>query len=703
MKIALVLALILVYNITFSQKINYNNYEPLKSSGPIPDDFRLNSKENFESHLIKPTSKQKEEINYKKEKYIVSTYKQIDDLLKSGFVSFNDPISNYANRVLKTVLKNDKELSSKLRVYLLKSTNVNAASYNNGIILISVGLISQLQNEAQLAYILAHESIHYKNGHHIKGFLNREKSNEYKYKLSYDDRLNSYFSYSKDNELEADKEAFQKYYKNSGYSIQEAEKIFDILLYSYLPFDEIEFDFGIFESEYYKFPKKLIKEETDEISAIENYNDVNSTHPNILKRKKYVERMVGDIEQTGSKFIVSENEFKEAQKAARFELSYLYRIENAFEKAIYNSFLLLRSNPDNKYLKTNIGESLYGLNYYKNSSSYSKAHVRYKKIEGLSQRVNYFFEKIKKSELNIITLRYLWKLHNQFEGDQYINALADSTINEVAKNFKDDLSSFPTKVNKIIKDSLSKEEYEQLSKTDKIKYNKRRKSDVNYYFYSFVGVKNTFDLFEKYDKEVIKNNEEENLSYEELAKKRKKEGRKKKEEIKKGKSLGIDSVYMISPYFEMTKDDLKYNDKIKKYYKRKEFLETTINKIAEKINLTISPINFNNLGINETDKFNDYTVIKNWIYENYFQNNNNFIMASMKYLAKIAEKSKIKHLVWVGITYDYETPKYSLYVYEIKTGKIIMYYKNMVNRLPKDLMKTQIYYSLKQIKRKPKN
>ena len=235
------LAFIIIFNISFAQQIDYNNFTPIESKGLIPKDFRKNSREYFESHLIKETEEQKLEIKNKREKYIISSYKQIDDLLKSGFVTYNDPISNYANRVLTKVLKNDTDLRSKLRVYLLKSTNANAISYNNGIILISVGLISQLQTEAQLAYILAHETIHYKNGHHINGFINRENSDKYKYQLSYDDRLNSFFSYSKENELEADKEAFQKYYRNSGYSINEAEKIFDILLYSYLPFDEIKF------------------------------------------------------------------------------------------------------------------------------------------------------------------------------------------------------------------------------------------------------------------------------------------------------------------------------------------------------------------------------------------------------------------------------------------------------------------------------
>ena len=465
----------------------------------------------------------------------------------------------------------------------------------------------------------------------------------------------------------------------------------------------MKLNFGIFETEFYKFPQKFIKEETDEISAIENYNDENSTHPNILKRKKNVERMLEDEEKTGEKFLISEQEFIEIRKVARFELSYLYRIENSFEKAIYNSFLLLRSNPNNKYLKTNIGESLYGLNYYKNNASFSKAHIRYKKVEGLSQQVNFFFEKMKKTDLNILTMRYLWSLTNEFGNDKYISALADSTINEVAQYFKDDLSDFPTKINKLSKDSLSEQEYEKLSKTEKIKYNKRKKSDKNYYFYALVGVKNTFELFEKYDKQLIKKNENDNLSYKQLAEKRKTEAQKRKIEINKGKSLGIDSLYMIRPYFEMTADDIKYKDKIYKYQRKKKYFNETINKIANKLEITILPIDFDNLNENETDKLNDYTVIKTWIYENYFQNNNNFIMASMKYLSKIADISKIKHLAWVGITYDYETPRYSLYIYEIKTGKVILYYKNVMHNLQNDLLKTHIHYSFTQVKRKPKN
>ena len=52
-----------------------------------------------------------------------------------------------------------------------ESTAVNAFAVDQGIIFVSIGLLSQLENEAQLALILAHEMVHVQERHGLEEFL----------------------------------------------------------------------------------------------------------------------------------------------------------------------------------------------------------------------------------------------------------------------------------------------------------------------------------------------------------------------------------------------------------------------------------------------------------------------------------------------------------------------------------------------------
>lgn len=92
---------------------------------------------------------------------IESSY-YIQQRLMSGVVLFNDSLSAYVTKVATIILKDDTATLNKLHFYAYKSTDQNAFTSATGNILITVGLIAQLENEAQLAYILAHEITHFK-------------------------------------------------------------------------------------------------------------------------------------------------------------------------------------------------------------------------------------------------------------------------------------------------------------------------------------------------------------------------------------------------------------------------------------------------------------------------------------------------------------------------------------------------------------
>lgn len=227
-----------------------NDFSTLKSGGEIPKDFTTRSSEKVDGAVQNNKDKDLDKD------FFVNTRYYIDELLLSGQILFNEPLSNYVQKVAKYTLRQDKKLFKELRFYVLKSTAVNAFSTDQGIIIFTTGLLSQLENEAQLAFIIAHEISHYTETHVRDGYVERQnyKKSKGRYsRMSYKDAVNTLSVYNKDNELDADGKGIEIYLK-SNYSVDEIYGAFQVLLYSYLPFEEKVFDTTFFDTDIMKVP-----------------------------------------------------------------------------------------------------------------------------------------------------------------------------------------------------------------------------------------------------------------------------------------------------------------------------------------------------------------------------------------------------------------------------------------------------------------
>ncbi len=249
-----------------SQK-DFNNYTTLLSKGKIPDDFTKQTYTKLEEDL----KKDREELRNSQEKvFVEGTNYAIDEILHSGLVVFGDDVSTYVGEIASKLLQNDYALRSKLRFYTIKSNTANAFSTDQGILFVTTGLIAQLTSEAQLAYVLAHEIAHYKEKHVVETFDWSLKNRRY------GDNINRLANHSKEQEFEADKLGIKMYY-DAGYSSSDIFSTFDVLMYSYLPFDEIEFPFTYFNSTQIYIPQSLFPDKKYPIKAEEDYDDENSS------------------------------------------------------------------------------------------------------------------------------------------------------------------------------------------------------------------------------------------------------------------------------------------------------------------------------------------------------------------------------------------------------------------------------------------
>lgn len=98
------------------------DYHTLQSQGEIPADFIDKSSVKFQQDVANKVSKDDKRFTRKsKESFYLKSNFNIGRFLNSGKVLFNDEVSVYLAEVLDELLKDDKALRSKIRIYTVKS------------------------------------------------------------------------------------------------------------------------------------------------------------------------------------------------------------------------------------------------------------------------------------------------------------------------------------------------------------------------------------------------------------------------------------------------------------------------------------------------------------------------------------------------------------------------------------------------------
>lgn len=742
---------IVLFPLISKGQTNFTTYFPIASSGEIPEEFRMLYSDKFEEDktILKDSDKRSE--RKAKESYILKSNYLIEQLIVSGRVLYNDPIGNYVNKVADELLKNDPELRKDLKIYVVKSPIVNAFTTNRGVIFVSLGLIAQLENESQLAYILAHESIHHKNKHGIEAYIEKDKivkgKDKYKWHTQ-DDKILSLSSYSKELEFEADAEGLNLYL-NTAYDLSSLNGVFDVLQYAYLPFDDVEFDTSFFATPYMKIPSSYYLEDENEIVGEEDEDDSRSTHPNVKRRRSTILAKIEAVSNDGKKkFIVSQTEFNEAREIARFELSKLYIMDQEYAKSIYNSYMLLKKHPNNLYLEKSIAKALYLLSKYKNEGLFSDVHEGYKDIEGSSQQLYHMLSKLSSLELNCIALHYAWKLKQKYPSDEYVKKISNDLMHELISRHNVTVNDFNQKPKEELKkeivaqnDSSSTEEaskYEKIKKkktTDKIEKEEKFISYVFVDLFSDLAFKDSFEYaLEDYNEEKRKKELEANS--EEESTKRKQE----KLEKRKGKALGIDKIVVVDPYYikidERKEDQIQY---ISTATNQLNF-SNTLEENAKLAHLEIDVLTPKTFGIHDEEKYNDLSVLNEWIDEQIKIDEDlesNVILFDSTYLDPVISHYNTDYFLWTGIltarlqngfnsnkaytlcvatvfypllpfvVYGmlkprYETTYYTYLVNVSKSEVVLSNNKHFSSKDRNDLMNAFIYDNMSQIKNKRK-
>ncbi len=652
--------------------IDFDRYVTLKSSGKLPDDITRLSIDKYKDELTRIKQKDLSRADRKLEqKFQLDANYSIDRILLSGRVLYNDPLSVYVAKIAKEILKDDLETYNKLRFYTVRYTSVNAFTTPSGIIFVNIGLMAQLENEAQLAYILCHEITHYKKQHSLLGFkfeskLERKISKN-NYRTSNQDNFLTKCAFNKEQEIEADEEGFQLY-KKSGYSLAAIDGVFDVLQFANLPFDEVPFNKRFFEDKLLKFPAdfQLADSLLKPVNQDDDGDDEESTHPSIRKRRKLIENIMEGLNKKDRKnYLVSKTEFELTRKIARFELLHLYMLNHDYEYALYSAFILSEADSNSYYINKTIVKSLYAITKIsgkEGESGFKSVHADYEKIEGASGSLYYLIEKLHEEPLalNILALKKNWELRNKHPEDEELDKIADELFLLLVKENKANFADFEDfkvddKDTTAIEKKAEDEEPVIKSKYNKIKRAKKEiiKKTTSSKSYIYAGmmelVKNpefrkAFKKAENIALTITKTEDNES----------KFNKKKKNEDSKEQTTASIDKVIVSEPFYY--KVDLRKKESFKQQESERALvnLDEKISRLSDKAQIKAVRYNSKTLTTDDVDVLNNIMLINDYLRDNNQNEESNLIKVDYKEIEKLIQQNNTPYLMNMGIFYAIE-------------------------------------------------
>lgn len=634
-------------------------HRPLESQNPIPREFRQLSSEKYEASRNRlDREREGRQRTQDKEEFLLESNFVLTQLLSSGRVLFNDSISQYMSRVLDRVLEGESELRAKVRVHALRSTVVNAFTTDDGIILISIALLAQLDSEAQLAFILCHELVHFEKEHVLNSYVQNIDIREGRGihgRTSFNERVLAHGHYSKELERQADLDGLERYLK-AGYPSERVNGVFDVLRYAHLPFDEVPFDRRFFDAGHYSLDESLFLDRV-RIPEPSDSQESDATHPAPSERQAMLRERLSVSGRQDLHPPVDGEGFILARESARMELVRLYLSANRPVRAIYTAFLKLRKFPDDKYLQSLVARSLYMLAKYKLAGRFGSVHPGFSGIEGESQQLYHLFYKLQADELSVLALGHIWRQRILNADDADLIAMADDLLEHFM------LEQYVPGMFSREEPSLSSGDVDttRLGKYDRLRI-ARLGNPRN------VMMRNAFvDLFKDSVFTAQFNRLERERWMDGTAKVSQSEiERKSREEQRRwrntGHALGIDSVVMVSPAY--VKLDLRKRQKhrfLDAEWARLR-LHRRIDRNANLLNIRTRILETTLLDSMDAQTFNDIAFLNEWVDQRLLQMEVDMVSLDRARLDELMGRYGATHFSWTGII-NYRENKPLMYFY----------------------------------------
>lgn len=717
-------------------------YQRQQSAGEIPDDLKLSIKQKIEKD-----KQEFETVNNSmskdEKKFIINTNRNIDELLQSGKILFGDEMTVYITKLAKLILEknNQTELIDKLRFYTVKSSIVNAFTTHQGMIFVNVGLLAQVENESQLAFILSHEIAHYIQNHVLQSHKNTLEYINSNSSKEYDQVITELSSYSKSQEFESDSIGYLMYTK-AGYNPEDAEKAMNVLQYAHLPFDEIPMDLDYFDRDTYKLNlNKLFTDKLMNYKDISDKDDSRSTHPNIKSRKQKMAKLASFESKfvIKNEYLLSKEEFEKVQRIARLDNLKNNLTSRNYIKVVYESFLLKRKYPNESYIDDCLAKALYAISKLKTNSQMS-ALIDSDDYEGeISKLANLFTNQLTDYEINILALKHLISLPKNENNKKYEDDLIYDLVNNIGfditrfhqslpnKDFEDttlvEVKDVFNELDSIAISELTK--IERILYFQKLKKSKEKQNIVvtekedDYYLNAFVNEMKDSEFSARFD---IKEEGKEEKTNEFVSIFSKKETKLELENP-------IDGLIIVEPFL-VSSSDKNGTDK-EESEKRSNELQVVLGDVVSKLDLNAVIASREANTTNDLKTYNGEAAIKEWVYQystfatykiiplnteevnTYTEDNNaSYVLLTAIYtnkgtpiygmlyttLSTLALYPVLPFMIYQNFTPRYHNDFYTQ-VIDIKSNKMVLNNWDKTNKKIKEFnIRSILYYNLYQLK-----
>lgn len=289
----------------------------------------------------------------RKELIIESNF-ALADFIGTGMVCYGDPYTAFLQKILANIKAGNPDVvPSGINIYTTRDPIPNAFAWRDGNLFVNIGLFGIMENDAQIAFILCHEIIHYSNEHTKNQYtyskeLEKGEAGKLGDEINEDELLDAQNFYSRKLETEADVEGLDLFV-NSGYNVKEGIKALQNLKLSRAPLKPFDLDYKKFAAvndtqvdtinDFFLSAKEAFDFKVNEIESKP------TTHPALDYRVKYIDSLVATKNVDTEKGTIITTEFKQLQKSIPYDVLVNEYLAGNYSFVIYKAL----ANRDSVY------------------------------------------------------------------------------------------------------------------------------------------------------------------------------------------------------------------------------------------------------------------------------------------------------------------------------------------------------------------
>jgi predicted Zn-dependent protease len=409
-------------------------YQAAPIQDTIPEFYSTQIKLRLKADLAKADqqeskiAKSVKELLIQRSDYVIENFNNdlfIVDSLYTGFLQ----------NILANIYKANPQLPREATVFAHRSSASNAISFGEGTIAFTLGLLSQLETEAQIAFVLCHELAHHHANHsndRILSTAKRNNSDEYKREIKAINKSEygqytrfvklvsaleiSISKHGREKEFEADSIALI-YFANVSDDMRAPIRTLEIL--DSLDVDDEAEPLDL--KQYFDFPDYPFKESWNDYDtqttwhhSVSDVPDSLRTHPGCKLRIKALQRQMARMSATSvhSRVLNRDNPVFEQSQFEKIESQYHLK---DFGGALFDALVLLENYPANGYLHAMVGKCLYQLYSHQKKHELGKVlPLPDSRFGEPYDRLLTFLHTLRLSELSALTYHYMRSKKDSF-------------------------------------------------------------------------------------------------------------------------------------------------------------------------------------------------------------------------------------------------------------------------------------------------